>query len=100
MNKKCFLIEFTYRVPADQLGDIVEEHRAFLRSGYEQGILLLSGPQQPRIGGIAIGHADSFDAIQAFFFNDPYNKNGMASYRFVEFNPILHQPFLSSWLEN
>ena len=47
MNKKCFLIEITYRVPADQLGDIVEEHRAFLRSGYEQGILLLSGPQQP-----------------------------------------------------
>ena len=43
-----FLVEITYLVPAEELGDILPEHRSFLKGGYEKGLLLVSGPKQHR----------------------------------------------------
>jgi uncharacterized protein YciI len=56
---KHFLIEITYLVSAEQLGDVVAEHRAFLQTGYDRGWLLFSGPLVPRTGGVVVGRADA-----------------------------------------
>ena len=97
---KHFLVEIHYLVPAEQLADTVVEHRAFLQTGYDQGILLLSGPQIPRTGGIVIARASSLEALQLFFSNDPYQVKELASYRWVEFQPVKHQLFLSDWVNS
>ena len=34
---KHFMVEIEYLVPVEQLGDILPEHRAFLKTGYEKG---------------------------------------------------------------
>lgn len=96
---KFFLVEITYLVPAEQLGDTVAEHRAFLSTGYDKGWLLLSGPQVPRTGGLLVGRAPSREALDDFLSNDPYRVKGMASYRVVEFEPVKRQPFLEAWIE-
>ncbi|KPL79480.1 YciI family protein [Herpetosiphon geysericola] len=93
-----FMLEITYTVPLEQIEPIVAEHRAFLQTGYDQGLLLMAGPQNPRIGGIVIARAASLAAIQAFFANDPYQSANVAEYRFVEFNPVKHQPWLEEWV--
>ncbi|HNY99817.1 MAG TPA: YciI family protein [Anaerolineaceae bacterium] len=98
MTKNMFLVEITYLVPAEELGDILPEHRSFLKGGYEKGLLLVSGPKQPRVGGIAIACASTMDEVKEFFSNDPYQKHNLAEYRFVEFVPVLHQDFLSDWI--
>ena len=95
---KHFIVEITYSVPADQLGDVTPEHRAFLQTGYDSGLLLLSGPQVPRVGGIVVARADSLEEIQRFFADDPYQKKGLATYRFIEFNPVKNQAFIEPWL--
>jgi uncharacterized protein YciI len=95
---KHFMIELTYLVPAEQLAEIVTEHRAFLQTGYDAGRLLFSGPQNPRVGGIVLARAESLEEIQQFFSGDPYQIKGLASYRFVEFNPVKFQPFIEPWL--
>jgi uncharacterized protein YciI len=95
---KHFLIEITYRVPADQLGPALTEHRAYLKTGFDQGLLLMSGPQVPRTGGWVIARADSRSTIEAFFASDPYHLRGVADHRIIEFEPVLSQPFLSVWL--
>jgi uncharacterized protein YciI len=63
---KHFVIEITYHVPAEQLGETVGEHRAFLDGGYQSGLLLMSGPQKPKIGGMVIARAESVDDLRAF----------------------------------
>jgi uncharacterized protein YciI len=94
-----FLIEITYSLPIDEIGETqIGEHRQFLQTGYERGLLLMSGPQAPPLGGIVIARAASLQAIQAFFQDDPYFKRGLATYRFVEFQPVKHANFLADWV--
>jgi uncharacterized protein YciI len=96
---KHFIIELTYLMSAEQLAEIVTEHRAYLQIGYDAGKLLFSGPQNPRVGGIVVARGESLEEIQQFFSNDPYQKKGAASYRFIEFSPVKFQPFIEPWLQ-
>lgn len=93
-----FVIESTYLVPFDQLGDNIALHRAFLQTGYDRGLLLCSGPQSSRKGGLIVARAESPDAIQQFMAGDPYQQKGLASYRYVEFEPVKRQAFLEKWI--
>ena len=75
-----------------------EKTRAFLQTGYDNGLLLLSGPQVPRVGGIVVARAASLADIRQFFADDPYQKKDLAAYRFIEFDPVKHQAFMEPWL--
>lgn len=95
---KHFIVEITYKIPVEQFENIVPQHRAFLQTGYDKKLLLCSGPQEPRVGGIVVARGESLEEIKSFFENDPYKINDIAAYRFIEFNPVKHQEFLSSWI--
>ena len=95
---KHFIIESTYLVPFDQLGEKIALHRAFLQTGYDRGLLLCSGPQASRKGGLIVARAESLDAIEKFMAGDPYQQMGLASYRYVEFEPVKRQAFLEAWI--
>jgi uncharacterized protein YciI len=95
---KHFLIDIEYTAPLEIIDVIVSEHRKFLQTGYDLGWLLMSGPRQPKTGGIVIARAPSMQEIQAFFFNDPYHQHQAATYKFVEFNPVMYQAFLQDWI--
>ncbi len=94
---KHFMVEITYTVDSDKIGEVTESHRQFLNEGYEQGWLLLSGPMVPRTGGLVIARGNSVDTLRDYFRRDPYAVKGLARYRFVEFQPVKHQPWLSNW---
>lgn len=96
---KHFIVEITYLVPFEQLGETVAEHRSFLQTGYDSGKLLFSGPQNPKIGGMVVARAVSLEEIQTLFAHDPYAVKGLASHRFVEFEPVKYQPFLLDWIK-
>ena len=95
---KHFLIEIQYTAPPEIIAGILADHRAFLQIGYDQGWLLMSGPMNPKTGGIVIARAPSLEEIQTYFLNDPYGQNQAATYRFVEFDPIKRQPVLEDWV--
>lgn len=95
---KHFLIEITYTASAEKIAEILPAHRLFLQGGYDQGMLLMSGPMLPKTGGVVIARAQSVDDLQAFFEFDPYMANNAATYRFVEFDPVKFQPFLKDWV--
>lgn len=93
---KHFIVEITFeQTPPD---DILQQHRAHLKSGYEQGLLLMSGPQNPRTGGIVVARATDIVQLQLFFNADPYLISGVASYRYIEFNPVLHNEMIQDWI--
>ncbi len=94
---KYFVVELTYLIPFEQFGDATPAHRAFLQAGYDQGWVLLSGPQTPRKGGIIITRAPSRAALEEFFTNDPFNQRKLATYRFIEFDPVKRQPYIEDW---
>lgn len=96
---KYFMIEITYTAPIEKIDETLKFHRDFLQTGYDQNLLLLSGPQNPRSGGIIIARAKNSDEIKTFFKNDPYQQRGQADYRFVEFSPVKHAKLVDAWVE-
>ena len=95
---KHFIVEINYTVPAEQLGDLTNQHRAYLQTGYDQGLLLCSGPRVPRTGGIVVARAPGLEELQDFFAHDPYKFNRMATYQFIEFQPVKYNPLLEGWV--
>jgi uncharacterized protein YciI len=96
---KHFVVELTYTASLEAIDAAVGGHRAFLQTGYDAGILLLSGPQASRTGGIILGRAGSQEEMERFLSADPFQQRGLATYRFIEFNPVRRQAFLTEWLD-
>lgn len=95
---KHFLVFIHYKVPVEQLGETVKQHRDFLQTGYDRGWLLMSGPRNPKTGGIVVARAPSQADLVDFFKDDPYKILELADHEFMEFDPVKHQPWLSDWI--
>ncbi len=95
---KHFIININYIVPLTKIDEILSEHRKFLQVGYNNGLLLFSGPRNPRTGGIVAARANSIEELKTFFENDPYMINSYAKYEFIEFDPVKHQSILDEWI--
>ncbi|APH41021.1 GTP cyclohydrolase [Leptospira interrogans serovar Copenhageni/Icterohaemorrhagiae] len=63
---KQFIIVLRYLVSIETVDKHVTAHREYLSQGYEQKILLASGPQEPRTGGIFIARAKSRNEMDPF----------------------------------
>jgi len=79
-----------YRVPLEGILEVVDEHRAWLRGLKEKGILLASGPLDPRYGGALLlrlpegsGRAD-LDRLRDA---DPFVRTGVAQYELLAWQP-------------
>lgn len=92
-----FVVEITFTAEFSRIEPIVPEHRTFLQSGYDRGWLLMSGPQNPRVGGVVIARAPAKADLEAFFRDDPYAQAGVATYRFTEFNPVKRATLVEGW---
>ncbi|MEW6652401.1 MAG: YciI family protein [Bacteroidota bacterium] len=94
-----FIIEIIYKAPLEEIEKLTQIHRDFLQTGYQAGMLLVSGPKVPRTGGIVIAKSNSMEELSEFFKKDPYALSNTADYSFIEFNPKSHQEILKSWLQ-
>ena len=75
-----------YRRPLDEVLTVVDEHRAYLRDLQAQGLLLASGPMDPRVGGallLRVPDDDVHAALDRIRDGDPYTRTGMAQYELI-----------------
>ncbi|MBL0314091.1 MAG: hypothetical protein IPP78_15625 [Holophagaceae bacterium] len=81
-----------YRKPLDEVLTIVDQHRAYLRTLKDQGLLLASGPFDPRSGGALLLRIPD-DSVQASLDrirdDDPFTKAGMAQYELMPWAPTI-----------
>ena len=82
-----FIISSTYTRIVDLSEAVVTEHLAFVDHCYNQGPFVASGPRQPFTGGLIIAHGDSEEEIRALMQNDPFARDGVATYEFTRFRP-------------
>jgi uncharacterized protein YciI len=94
---KHFMVEASYSAPIDQVREAYPRHRAWLQRGYDLGLFLCSGPKVPPTGGYLLARADSVEALKAMFKGEPFNKEGLATFTFTEFEPVKRQPWTEPW---
>ena len=75
-----------YRRPLEDVLTVVDAHRAYLRELQAEGLLLASGPMDPRSGGALLLRVPD-DAVHATLDrirdDDPYTRAGMAQYELI-----------------
>ncbi|QNK67282.1 YciI family protein [Variovorax sp. PAMC26660] len=94
---KHFIVEINYLEPLARIQESVPAHRAYLQLGYDAGLLLCSGPKVPATGGFLLARAASLEALQAFFAEDPFSTEKLASFTFNEFQPVKRQDWAQDW---
>lgn len=76
-----------YRRPLEEVLSIVEQHRSYLRELKDEGLLIASGPMDPRSGGLVLLHVPDDEDVQATLDRvrdgDPYVTFGMAQYELI-----------------
>lgn len=93
------IILVTYKKPIEDVEAYTVPHREFLDTLYAQNILLISGPQVPRTGGILIARAGKTkEELMDILKQDPFYTEGIADYNIIEFNPVKHHPALKDLL--
>lgn len=81
-----------YRKPLDEVLKHVDAHRAYLAGLKEQGLLLASGPLDPRSGGallLRVPDGDVDGALDRVRDGDPFFKTGMAQYELMPWAPVI-----------
>ena len=91
-----FLILTKYVKPLSEVDTHVAAHRAHLAKYYAEGKLLMSGPQQPRTGGVILAYNLTREEVEHFMLSDPFTIAGMAEYTITEFLPVKHAPELEA----
>lgn len=81
-----------YRRPLDEVLTVVDEHRAYLRTLKEKGILLASGPFDPRSGGallLRVPDDAALPYLDRIRDEDPFTIRGMAQYELLPWHPVV-----------
>ncbi len=90
MKENLFIVMLNYTAPLDKLDTHKEKHIQFLDHYYSKGILIASGPQVPRTGGIIIAQCSSKTELENILKEDPFAIHGLAEYKIYEFTPTKH----------
>ena len=79
-----------YRKPLDEVLKVVDQHRAYLRTLQEQGLLLASGPLDPRTGGallLRVPDDSVLASLDRIRDDDPFTQAGLAQYELMPWVP-------------
>ncbi|WP_044561790.1 YciI family protein [Azospirillum sp. B4] len=82
-----FLVTLTFSDNRAQAAQHMDGHNAWLRQGFDDGVFLLSGSLQPRLGGAILAHATTLADLQARVAGDPFVAHGVVAAAVAEITP-------------
>ncbi len=93
-----FIVSLTYIKPLEIIDQIRPEHIEFLDKYYAKNIFLISGAQNPRIGGIIIAYGVSKEELKSILEEDPFFIKKAAKFEITEFNPTKYNQCFKNFL--
>ncbi len=81
-----------YRRPFEEVAPHVDAHRAYLRELKAQGLLIASGPFEPRSGGgllLRVPDDDVHRTLDRIRNGDPFYQQSVAQYELQPWAPVI-----------
>lgn len=94
-----FIVNLVYKKPIAEVEKYVAVHRKFLDDGYKNNYFLVSGPKNPRSGGIIVSMLNDKKKLQELMQQDPFFIHEIADYEITEFLPVKCHDCLKQFLE-
>ena len=94
-----FILSLNYIKPLEVVEQFLPGHRQFLDTYYQQKKFLLSGPKEPRTGGVILCHCEDKEAVLNIISQDPFYINQIAEYDITEFYPVKTSEDLTQYLK-
>lgn len=94
-----FILTLNYIKPLEGVEEFLQAHRQFLDKYYQKQKFLLSGPQEPRTGGVILCHCHNKEEVQKIILEDPFYTNQVAEYDITEFYPVKASDDLIQYLK-
>lgn len=90
-----FVIQLHYKVAIEKVDEYLIEHRNFLEAGYQKNYFIVSGPKNPRTGGVILSQLKDRAQLEKILSEDPFSIHGIADYEIMEFTPVkFHADFV------
>jgi len=96
-----YLILLTYQRPLAEVEAHLAAHREYLARHYAAAHFLLSGPREPRTGGVILARAESHAQVVRWVDDDPFKQAGIAAYEIIAWDPALRASEVpAQWVPN
>jgi uncharacterized protein YciI len=82
-----FIVLLRFSDNAGKAAAAMDGHNAWLRRGFADGVFLLAGSLQPRLGGAILAHGTSLPEIEARVSEDPFVAERVVSAEILAVSP-------------
>ena len=82
-----FIVLLKFSDNKGQASLFMEGHNQWLKRGFDDGVFLLAGSLQPRMGGGIVAHNTSLSDLQHRVNNDPFVELNIVSVEILEIKP-------------
>lgn len=65
----------------------MENHKAWIKRGFDDGVFLLAGSLEPELGGGILAHNTSLADLQSRLSNDPFVAENVVKPEILELDP-------------
>lgn len=89
-----FVVLLKFSADTAQASRFMEDHKAWIERGFEDGVFAMVGSIQPNAGGGIVAHNTSLEELQARVDDDPFVAEGIVSAEILEITPSRTDPRL------
>ena len=82
-----FIVLLKFSGNKDQAGQHMEGHNEWIKRGFDDGVFLLAGSLQPKLGGAIVAQNTSLSALQGRLNDDPFVAKNVVSAEILEITP-------------
>ncbi|NNL99424.1 MAG: hypothetical protein HKO62_01650 [Gammaproteobacteria bacterium] len=68
-------------------GEFMDGHNAWLKRGFDDGVFLLAGSLQPKLGGGILTHGEAPEALEKRVNEDPFVAENIVTAEMYELSP-------------
>ena len=89
-----FVVFLKFSDNKSKAGQFMDGHNEWLQRGFDDGVFLLSGSLQPKLGGAILAQASSLEDLQSRVRDDPFVAEGVVTAEVMEITPSKADPRL------
>lgn len=82
-----FIVLLRFSQNVSRAAELMDGHNAWLKRGFAEGVFLLSGSLQPKLGGAILAHATTLPELQARVNDDPFVVHGVVAAEILSIAP-------------